>query len=222
MVGCGEPEPKRWYAQHGEDKTIEQLLGKRRMGFFIDIGAQDPVTDSVTKHFYDEGWTGVNIEPVFEHFQDLQKARPRDLNLQLVVSDENDEEQPFIYIPGTGLSTIHAENANRAVARGHTQEMRYIHRRTLQHICELYVPVGHIDFLKIDVEGSEEAVIRGHDWERWRPELVIVEATHPCTDEPSYHGWEPYLLEQGYELVHDDGLNRFYRECAILTIHETL
>jgi hypothetical protein len=52
-----------WYAQHGEDRSLAGLLGRRRRGFYIDVGAWDPVQDSVTKHFYDRGWRGINVEP---------------------------------------------------------------------------------------------------------------------------------------------------------------
>jgi hypothetical protein len=67
-----------------------------------------------------------------------------------------------------------------------------------------------IDFLSIDVEGHEEAVLRGADWTRWRPRVVVVESTKPHSRELTDLRWEPILLEARYHFAIFDGLNRFY------------
>ncbi|MGH2810685.1 MAG: FkbM family methyltransferase, partial [Actinomycetota bacterium] len=65
-------------------------------------------------------------------------------------------------------------------------------------------------FIKIDVEGFEAEVIRGGDFRRWRPRVVLVEATKPNTTIPSHEEWEKVLLDAGYVFAYFDGLNRFY------------
>jgi hypothetical protein len=77
-------------------------------------------------------------------------------------------------------------------------------------VCERHANGVTIDFLKIDVEGWEEAVIRGGDWQRFRPRVVLVEATQPNSPRPSHAAWEPLLLEAGYLFAYFDGLNRYY------------
>ncbi len=52
------------YAQNGEDVVLARVFGDRRAGFYVDVGAGHPVVDSVTKHFYDLGWRGINVEPL--------------------------------------------------------------------------------------------------------------------------------------------------------------
>ena len=79
------------YAQNFEDVMLNRVFSDIKNGFYIDVGANDPVIDSVTKHFYDNGWTGINIEPVSEHFQALLAQRPKDINLQLAISLEEGE-----------------------------------------------------------------------------------------------------------------------------------
>jgi hypothetical protein len=64
--------------------------------------------------------------------------------------------------------------------------------------------------LKVDVEGYEEAVLRGNDWVTYRPWVVVVEATLPMTQVESYYEWEPILFNAGYKFAYADGLNRFY------------
>ena len=74
------------YAQNREDVYINWLLSGKNKGFYVDVGANDPVHDSVTKFFYDRGWSGINIEPINEHYKNLTKERPRDINLQIGVA----------------------------------------------------------------------------------------------------------------------------------------
>ena len=80
---------------------------------------------------------------------------------------------------------------------------------TLDWIADTFAS-DSIDLLKIDVEGMEEAVLRGWDPKALRPWIVVVEATRPNSMEPAHHGWEHLLLDAGYRFVHFDGLNRFY------------
>ncbi len=74
------------YAQNFEDVMLFRALEGIKKGFYIDVGAQDPVLDSVTKAFYERGWRGINVEPVEQWFKKLVADRPEDFNLQLAVS----------------------------------------------------------------------------------------------------------------------------------------
>jgi len=69
------------YAQNFEDVMLWSCFGQLDSGFYIDIGADNPVTDSVTKNFYEKGWSGINIEPCENSFIKLQTNRPRDINI---------------------------------------------------------------------------------------------------------------------------------------------
>ena len=82
---------------------------------------------------------------------------------------------------------------------------------TLASIAATYKPAEvEINFLKVDVEGLEAAVLKGNDWLRFRPWIVLVEATLPMSQVESYEDWEPILLDADYIFVYADGLNRFY------------
>ena len=76
-------------------------------------------------------------------------------------------------------------------------------------VCEQYAG-RTIDFLKIDVEGFEQEVLEGADWSRYRPRVVLVEATRPTTNIASYEHWEAILLAADYLFAFFDGLNRYY------------
>ena len=50
------------YAQNFEDVLLRRALRDIEAGFYVDIGAQDPVVDSVSRGFYELGWRGIHAE----------------------------------------------------------------------------------------------------------------------------------------------------------------
>lgn len=198
------------YAQNFEDVMLHRALGHIENGFYIDVGAWSPDTDSVTRMFYDAGWRGVNVEPLPSMLALLGQRRPRDVNLGVAVSNELGTAQ-FYNIADTGLSTLHKANAARARSLLGAETVHEVEITTLARIWDQHVPQDQpVHFLKIDVEGFEEQVIRGADWTRHRPWVVVVEATLPQEPTENHHVWEPLLIASGYDFVWFDGLNRFY------------
>jgi len=196
------------YGYNFEDVYIHRLFKSQPKGFYIDVGAADPTDGSVTRHFYDLGWTGINIEPQEHYFRQLQVERPGDKNLQVAVGAKEDV-RPFYSLDGKGGSTLDAGNAERGSTIGFQVSVSDCTLTTLAKICETHVR-GEIDFLKIDVEGWERDVILGADWTRFRPRLLVIEATRPFSPEPCFEDWEPELLANRYTFAYFDGLNRYY------------
>ena len=75
------------YAQNHEDILLRRAFGAGHAGFYVDAGANDPVFHSVTKLLYENGWRGINIEPTPVLHDRLVADRPRDINLNVGVSD---------------------------------------------------------------------------------------------------------------------------------------
>lgn len=75
------------YAQELEDIILYIVLQDVHKGFYIDIGANDPVNMSVTKFFYDRGWNGINVEPLRSKCVLLDNQRTRDINLCVGISN---------------------------------------------------------------------------------------------------------------------------------------
>lgn len=201
----------RWisYAQNHEDVTLMRALGHLPTGFYIDVGAHDPVADSVTKAFYDRGWCGVNVEPVPQCHQRFVQQRPRDVNLAAAVGAAPGHTT-LHEVQGTGLSTSDAQLAQGYQQEGHAVVAHTVEVRTLNDICAEHAAQREIHFLKVDVEGAELQVLEGLDLMRYRPWVVLVEATRPRSQEPSHQAWEPLLMRSGYQFAWFDGLNRFY------------
>lgn len=200
------------YAQAKEDiHLLRALRGVHHdVGFYIDVGAWDPEIDSVTKLFYDHGWHGINVEPSPKWFARLVEQRPRDINLQVIVSETPGEITFYDHVDG-GLGTTVEAIADRHAVEGRLQKkIMSLKTLTLAQICDEYAPPD-IHFLKIDVEGGEFSALRSMDFQRHRPWILCIESHLPLrTDIQTYGEWERYVLDSGYQFVFTDDINRYY------------
>jgi FkbM family methyltransferase len=196
------------YAQNDEDVVLARVLGDAPGGFYLDVGASEPELRSVTRHFYERGWRGVNVEPVAAVHAALERERPGDVNLCLALG-ARPGTLTFFEFEAEGISTLSEDFAAHFERQGLPCRRRTVEVGTLRDVCRAHCP-GPIDFMKIDVEGWERQVLEGADWGRFRPRVLLVEATRPNSTEPNWQGWEPLLLAQGYLFAYFDGLNRFY------------
>jgi FkbM family methyltransferase len=192
---------KLTYAQNSEDVLLHRAF-PTGTGFYIDAGACHPVLHSVTKHFYERGWRGINVEPVARVYEMLCADRPRDINLNMGLSNRDDTLTFYEATSSLGWSTFRAEHAEGVRRTGIDFVERSVPVTTLAALCERYVD-GPIDFLKVDVEGHEREVLEGADWSRWRPRVVLIEGLDP-------RPWEHLVLGSGYLFASFDGINHFY------------
>jgi FkbM family methyltransferase len=196
------------YAQNFEDVMLWRALKHVDNGFYIDVGANDPSIDSVTRAFYERGWHGINIEPLPSHHADLLRDRPRDINLQCAAGASNGVIEVW-ECDVRGWATASADVVAQHTANGHEGTFHKVPVTKLADICAQHVS-GEIHFLKIDVEGFEKSVIDGADFLRFRPWILVIEATRPNSTEELHDEWENCVLAAEYVLAYTDGLNRFY------------
>lgn len=196
------------YAQTHEDVLLWRALHSVNRGFYVDVGAHDPTTLSVTRTFYDRGWRGINVEPNPLYAEKLRKERPRDVTLEVALG-HSPGMATFYEFGDTGLSTMVKEIADEHLRVGFKATELRVPVMTLAAVTD---DLGdqQVHFLKIDVEGYERQVLLGANFRKLRPWIVLIEAVRPMTSIPSYTAWESLLLESGYEFVYFDGLNRFY------------
>jgi FkbM family methyltransferase len=198
------------YAQRFEDIHILRCLGERADGFYIDVGAGHPVYDNVSFYFYLQGWRGISVEPN-PHLVALNRAvRPRDTVVEALASDEPGEATLYLFDHFHGLSTM-LESQAAAAQKEVGQAPQPIRRAvtTLNALCAQHVK-GEIDFLKIDVEGAEQAVLEGIDLVRYRPKLIVVEADSLGPTGLGWRSWESIITGNGYRYVFTEQLNRYY------------
>jgi FkbM family methyltransferase len=192
------------YARSAEDVMLRRFFGDQASGFYVDIGAHDPVIGSVTHHFALSGWTGINVEPLPAFHQRLVDARPKDINLNVAVSADFGALDLIVNHTEPGLSTMTGELADGYARAGHKLERIQVRARPLADIVREHCPDRTVDFLKIDAEGHELEILRGIDLSAWRPRIILIEAGYkPET-------WTPILLSAGYVLSGSDLWNHYY------------
>jgi len=202
----------RSYAQNFEDVILWRALKDVANGFYIDIGAWDPVADSVSMAFYAQGWRGVHVEPIPSFAERLRAARPDEVVIEAALSDKAGEAA-FFAIEETGLSTGVERHAQRHEQAGHRCEKIVVPCRTLASIFE-EIGEREVHWMKIDVEGMEREVLSGWGTAPARPWILVIESTLPNSQIENFEEWEPLVLERGYAFVYFDGLNRYYVHAA--------
>jgi FkbM family methyltransferase len=196
------------YAQNAEDIRIWRVLGSRDAGFYVDVGAGHPVIDSVTKLFYDHGWSGINIEPGPAHAE-LQRLRARDVNIDVAISATPGTRTFWVSTPDSGLSSFEPTPPHLLPA-GFRQVPQIVNARRLDDVVARHARGRQVDFLKIDVEGAERDVLESFDLAAVRPTVLVVESVSPGSSLPTQEQWEGLVLAAGFVFAAFDGVNRFY------------
>ena len=169
------------YSQYGEDLLLKGFLGDRwswnYRGFYVDIGAHDPVNLSNTKKFYDVRWRGINVDASSGAICKFKKNRRRDINVNVGIG-KNPGELDYYVLSTTPMNTFSKEFAEAAIASGKTSLVR-IEKIPVMTMCALldkYLPKGQsIDFVSIDCEGLDLDILESNDWCKYRPDFILIE-----------------------------------------------
>ena len=82
---------KKSYSFNGVDLNIDYIFKTKKNGFYLDIGAQHPISNNNTYLLFKKGWSGINID-INEFSIDLfNYLRPNDENIQIAISDKRGE-----------------------------------------------------------------------------------------------------------------------------------
>ena len=154
------------YAQNFEDVILWRALGTLPAGRYLDIGAQHPVVDSVSRSFYEHGWRGTHVEPSAHYAGLLREDRPDEHVLQVALG-QDEGQLTFHEFPDTGLSTLDATIAARHVDDGFACVPVKVPVLTLDQVLGDMEAEPH--WMKIDVEGAERQVLQGWRHSPLRP-----------------------------------------------------
>src|SRR3989338_3530838 len=188
------------YSQEGEDMILRRIFEGKTHGFYVDVGAHHPIRFSNTYNFYKKGWMGINIDAMPSSMIPFNKIRPRDINLELPISDKREK---LIYY-AFNEPALNGFSKELSMARDGHRDYKIISQidmetRTLAQVFDEYLPEGqHIDFLSIDVEGLDYAVLRSNDWEKFRPEVVLVEVLGAKLENVISSEVAKYMKSMGY------------------------
>ncbi len=204
---------KNSFSQWGEDQVIDSII-RKKTGFYVDIGANDPKRFNNTYKFYRMGWNGINIEPSVECFQKLRMTRRRDINLNIGIGRANKNYYYYAFEPNT-LSTFSKSTADKYQKMGFKlMEKRKVRMVTLSSIFSKYVKNSKIDFLTVDTEGSDLRVLMTNNWQKYKPDVICVELARRKLKRHkllSYKkGLTSFLEQKGYKEHHKSDINGIF------------
>lgn len=170
--------PRLSYSRSGEDLVVEEFFRGRHNGFFIDIGAYDPIAFNNTYKFYLRGWRGINIDPSTEAIRSFKKVRPEDINLNFAIANYEGEMDYYIFEGDNSMNTVSDSFLKKAQQDNKLQikEVRKVPVLKLSNVLRQHLPPAtEIDFMTVDVEGLDVEVLKSNDWNVYRPKVLCVE-----------------------------------------------
>ena len=168
---------RRSWSQCGEDIIARYVFDILQIPVptYLDIGAHHPTHFSNTHLFYSQGSRGINIEPDPDLFVAFTQARPRDINLNVGIGEQSGELDFYVMSVRT-LNTFSEAEAHAIERQGSVRIERVVTLPvvTVNSILEDHCRTG-IDFLSLDVEGLDLAILRTMDFDIVRPKVMCVE-----------------------------------------------
>ena len=194
--------PQRWQSlsrsQLGQDLWVLEQLGWKQGGYFVEFGATDGVLLSnswlLDKHF---GWRGICAEPNPKLFERLRQNRSCSLSPACVYRSSGERLRFVLADAYGGLEHLgqddqHVDKRNAYAAVGDLIEVT---TTSLMDLLDHQGAPAVIDYLSIDTEGSELAILEGIDWSRYQFRCITVE--HNFTEQRQ--GIQQLLEAQGYQ-----------------------
>ncbi len=203
-----------YYAQNGQDAVIEQYFAERkaRCKVFVDVGAFDGIHYSNVRRLAERyGWTGLCIEPAEMNFRKLRRAwLGWDVRcIRAAVSDRSGpvdlHVSEYPHLPDWGSDVASLDGAERdrwTKTYGARWKKETVEARTLTEILEEQ-GLEDVALLSIDTEGHDWEVLRGLDFAKYRPQLIVAEYGSRRQEILRY------VSSQGYSLIWDNRQDLF-------------
>jgi len=197
------------YSQKGEDLIIEKLLGNKTKGFYVDIGANHPISCSNTARFYKKEWRGINIEPNPQNIKLFKTERPLDTNLGIGVANKKGK-LTFYEFEENMLSTFSKTEAQNNIKQGKILVKKYnVSVEKLSNILDKYAK-SKIDLISIDTEGYDMEVLKSNNWKKYQPRVICLETASRGYGSDYSDDFEKYLSKFGYKKAAQTRLNSIY------------
>ena len=205
------------YAQEGEDIVLKRIFSGQSTGFYVDVGAHHPMRFSNTYSFYKLGWSGINIEPNPNSLNLFKKYRSRDINLNYGIA-KNKGNLEYYMFDEPALNTFDSEVLNNRKINTHYKHTKTIHIDVmpLADMLQQHIPNEiKVDFLSIDVEGLDLEVLISNDWQKYRPNWVLVEQLNLKDIEHLDFETHHYMKSVGYVLFAKTFNTLFYKDLSV-------
>ena len=165
---------KKYYSFSGVDIVIENIFRNKKNGIYIDVGCQHPIKNNNTYLLNKKGWKGINIDLDKDNIDLFNLSRPYDENVNIAISNKTGETDLFFYHKKSPINTIDKKISEYQDAK--VTQIKKIKTDTLNNIISASkYNNSKFNFLSIDVEGHELQVLQGLDFNRYSPDVIVVE-----------------------------------------------
>ena len=191
------------WSQGGEDLALLSLFGGKKIGAYLDIGAHHPNRFSVTRHLYQRGWRGVNVDANQVLINKFDEVRVRDINLCCAVGQKNSYE--FTVFTEPAVSTVNPDWKAKFISENfEVDRVEKVLGRKLRSIYDEFFGVIPVDLLTIDAEGADFEILQSMEFstlddERF-PKILLLETSPPVSNSLANPAVN-FAIELGYEPI---------------------
>ena len=165
---------KFYFSFSGVDILIENIFRNQKNGFYIDVGCQHPIKNNNTYLLHKRGWSGINIDLDKDNIDLFNFSRISDDNINIAASNKINEVDLFFFHKKSPINTIDKKTSQFQKAK--ISSIKKIKTNTLNNIIKSSKYSNRkIDLLSIDVEGHELPVLEGLDFDKYSPNVIVVE-----------------------------------------------
>lgn len=165
---------KNYFSFSGVDIIVQNIFRNQKNGYYIDVGCQHPIKNNNTYLLHKKGWSGINIDLDKDNINLFNSSRPYDHNVNIAASNKINEVDLFFFHKKSPINTIDKKTSQFQKAQ--ISSIKKIKTNTLDNIIESSKYYNKkFDFLSIDVEGHELQVLEGLDFNKYSPNVLVVE-----------------------------------------------
>tara|TARA_Y100001970_G_scaffold274750_1_gene375012 strand:- start:33 stop:644 length:612 start_codon:yes stop_codon:yes gene_type:complete len=170
---------------HGEDLIIQKYFKDKKNGLYVDLGCYHPIQYNNTLLLYQNGWEGINVDINKFSIKLFDFCRPKDINLNIAVSNKNSEIDFYFQKKLSLLSTIIKTQSDVAF-QGKIKKSKILSQTLTKILDNSKYKNRKIDFLDLDIEGADLEALESLDFSRYEPEMIcaeIVDKNQPINDD---------------------------------------
>jgi FkbM family methyltransferase len=186
--------------EFGEDIFIRRFFKNEKKGFYVDIGCYHPIKGSLTYYLFKEGWKGLNVDLSKISVDLFKTARPNDHNINAAVTDFDGET--FYYENGA------INQQNSLISHSDNKKIKIQAYKLATLLNNL--SISNIDYLNIDVEGSDFKVILSLDFSKYRPKLISIDQNIYNSEKIIKNECHEFLSKKNYFLASKIGVTCIY------------
>ena len=190
------------YSQWGEDQFIIEYFKDKQKGIYLDIGCFNPFMYSNTCLLHHKGWRGINIDINPTSIDLFNIARPNDFNICTTVNNEKKLFEVYLDDPFSPLNTLDSKFYKNLDKSFSTNKKNIsVESKSIDEIISLSNIKTEIDFINIDVEGSDYKILTQIDIQKLKPKLISIE-THNVdgSESENFQNINDYLINNNFSI----------------------